>query len=568
MPTLRLHAKSVRPVKFAAVPIAVALLAVLVFAPSANAALKTCGNPLTSPVIADTWTGPGFIRAVPTYTLPEDGTILRWRMATLDAVGGLRLKVLRQSVGMTYTVMAQSDATGTLTPGIVGGSCEITAATGDLLGMCWSAGDVRNRDSVSISNVLVATSDDQPGQSSTYTSYVEGLPMIQAEFLPSFGTLYADPGKPVTLDGTKTAGEWDDAINLSFPTNGGQCEVHAKQDGDHLLVVMDSPDNGADSAHQIMLDTNDDSGTLPQVDDRRISISRTGFAFYNIGNGSASWATGSADGIAWGMQVTGGRRCTEFRLDFSTLGVTRGTKKPIGIALYDAWTGPLGNIDYRWPATAVWDNPSTWNNTWSRNGWDYPADSTAPSVTVTDVGTYSRSTTLTASWSIVETETWATGTQYAVGHSSNTTDVVDWTDTAATAIALGGMHSGNYVVRVRVGNPRGLTTEASSNGITIDAVRPATYAPRRAGGRRHTYVRFYHKINDPFSGWANTRIEIRTLRGRYVTTYRIGNRRTGVLGYVNRHVTLRRGIYRFLIRAIDLAGNNQSRTGWNYLRVW
>jgi len=64
--------------------------------------------------------------------------------------------------------------------------------------------------------------------------------MINADLLPE-GALYADGGRDVTIDGTKTAGEWDDAIELGFPTEGGQCVVHIKEDSQHLLVAHGLP---------------------------------------------------------------------------------------------------------------------------------------------------------------------------------------------------------------------------------------------------------------------------------------------------------------------------------------
>jgi len=269
------------------------------------------------------------------------------------------------------------------------------------------------------------------------------------------------------------------------------------------------------------------------------------------------------------MQISGGRRCTELSIDYAKLGIVRGESKPVGLAVYDAWTGYGPTVDYRWPGTAVWNNPSTWNNVYSRDAWDYPADSTPPhSGTCAPGSTYTRSTTLSSSWSFEETETWITGYRYAVGHSATTTNVVDWTNTNATSISLPGMHSGPYFIRVQARNPWGMWSQPATSGcVMIDTLRPNTYAPRSASVRRGSYARFYYKINDAYSPRAQMWVYVKNLRGRVIARWYFGSRRTNFASAVAKRALIARGRYRFLVLARDLSGNSQYRTGWNYLTV-
>lgn len=101
-----------------------------------------------------------------------------------------------------------------------------------------------------------------------------------------------------------------------------------------------------------------------------------------------------------------------------------------------------------------------------------------------------------------------------------------------------------------------------SDTIILDTSRPRTYAPYRSVARYRRYATLRYKVRDGTSNRARVTIYIKNSRRRVV-------KRLCVYSYVNRYVakrfrcTLRRGTYRFYVYATDLAGNRQSRVGYN-----
>lgn len=108
---------------------------------------------------------------------------------------------------------------------------------------------------------------------------------------------------------------------------------------------------------------------------------------------------------------------------------------------------------------------------------------------------------------------------------------------------------------------------AKSCTVMIDTRGPVTRAPRSATARREGTARLYYRVNDALSDTADVTILVKSAAGRTVKTLELGEKSTGELLRCSFPCNLRTGSYRFLVRAVDLAGNRQSGTGSNTLRV-
>ena len=103
--------------------------------------------------------------------------------------------------------------------------------------------------------------------------------------------------------------------------------------------------------------------------------------------------------------------------------------------------------------------------------------------------------------------------------------------------------------------------------MKIDTTGPATYALKSLSVRRDAYVTFPYKVTDKLSPTAKVTLKVYNAHKKLAKSISLGAKKTGVsLGYRLR-VTLARGSYTYRIYASDLAGNTQSRLGWNRLAV-
>jgi len=107
--------------------------------------------------------------------------------------------------------------------------------------------------------------------------------------------------------------------------------------------------------------------------------------------------------------------------------------------------------------------------------------------------------------------------------------------------------------------------------IFLDTAAPSTQAPDRATGRRGAIVTVRCRVDDPLPscGSADLRIELTTLSGRLVKTFRRADRPTNTWLSVSFRVpyTCADHAYRFSVYADDAAGNAQVAVGSNELRL-
>jgi 5-hydroxyisourate hydrolase-like protein (transthyretin family) len=105
--------------------------------------------------------------------------------------------------------------------------------------------------------------------------------------------------------------------------------------------------------------------------------------------------------------------------------------------------------------------------------------------------------------------------------------------------------------------------------VHIDTAPPTTVAPVSQTVARGSYTTLQYRVNDaaPNGGTAAARIEIRDARGRLATTLDLGTQPVNRLLGARFRCTLAAGTYTFSVFATDAAGNPQSRTGSNKLKV-
>ena len=154
-------------------------------------------------------------------------------------------------------------------------------------------------------------------------------------------------------------------------------------------------------------------------------------------------------------------------------------------------------------------------------------------------------------------------TQYSTDGGNNWT-VADSVVVAAPADHLGdGVHTISYESVDNAGN----WETAKTCQVKIDTTGPATYALKSLSVRRDAYVTFPYKVTDKLSPTAKVTLKVYNAHKKLAKSISLGAKKTGVsLGYRLR-VTLARGSYTYRIYASDLAGNTQSRLGWNRLAV-
>lgn len=194
-------------------------------------------------------------------------------------------------------------------------------------------------------------------------AYSFNVVTVHASITPPIEAVY---GTTPTIDGTISAGEWDDASTTTFDGPSGTCIVYVKQDGSNLYIGINIPDTTPDSLDrfEVCLDTNDDEGVAPNTDDYLFFIYRplSGyFAEEYIGDGvnwipqTISGWTGAASLNPTSLYVV------ELSIGYSKLGVTPGIAKQLGIE-FSVEDGPVDDTRYSWTPGSEIDLPMSWGN--------------------------------------------------------------------------------------------------------------------------------------------------------------------------------------------------------------
>lgn len=173
-------------------------------------------------------------------------------------------------------------------------------------------------------------------------------------------------GSTPTIDGILSTGEWDDASNVAFSVTNGNCTVYVKQNGTHLHVAFDVPDNSswAGEGSHVILDADYNGGEHPQTDDIFLVVHRkTPGSLLEEYNGTGTQWRWNPEPFNWtaARSSTVDGYQTEYSIPYSKIGVTAGVDKTLGVA-FMTWDNLVtdGWLNYSWPFEANRDIPNTW----------------------------------------------------------------------------------------------------------------------------------------------------------------------------------------------------------------
>jgi M6 family metalloprotease-like protein len=174
-----------------------------------------------------------------------------------------------------------------------------------------------------------------------------------------------------------------------------------------------------------------------------------------------------------------------------------------------------------------------------------------------------RPVTLTFSATDADSDVAVAGTRYRV-------DDGPWTaDSHVVLPADPATHDGDgvHVVAYRSTANAGNTEAPRKVTVRIDTAGPTCMAPRAAAARRGGIAKLTYSVADKLSPRVNVTIRVRRPDGAVVRTLKAAGVTTGVRHVKSFACTIPRGSYRFQVTATDLAGNRQTKMGWNTLRV-
>jgi hypothetical protein len=174
-------------------------------------------------------------------------------------------------------------------------------------------------------------------------------------------------GAAPTIDGTIGSGEWDGAASVEIEVRAGWTvtvmSMHGPTD---LFFAFTGLVDGMDERYpEVLLDVNDDSTTSWGADDWWFHAS------YNDCEGDGrpnDWSTCTPSATGWeanNFPLTTG--VVEMRISYSKIGLVPGAGLTMGIG-FDV-TDTSAEWAY-WPSGADLDDPSTWGQATSSDGWE------------------------------------------------------------------------------------------------------------------------------------------------------------------------------------------------------
>ena len=120
--------------------------------------------------------------------------------------------------------------------------------------------------------------------------------------------------------------------------------------------------------------------------------------------------------------------------------------------------------------------------------------------------------------------------------------------------------NGTHVLRYHATDLAGNASAEQQFTLHIDTTGPVT-AAKGAEGRKGRYITLRYRIGDNLSPEATgIRITVKNARGREVTSFERARTNTGGW-YSVKWKPKASGTYRYSVRALDLAGNAQSKVG-------
>ncbi|NPA75262.1 MAG: hypothetical protein GXO25_04185 [Euryarchaeota archaeon] len=188
-----------------------------------------------------------------------------------------------------------------------------------------------------------------------------------------FRTFDAHNGSAITLDGSISNGEWNDAfpVHQPVPYSGKDIDVYMKTDVDKevLNIQVHYPNPGASNSTAIYIgfDVNYDHDGAVRDDDFVISVTFDNVAMEWKGTAQGTWNTSTPQGWTYSMDNSSvGEWTVEISINYSKLNILRGVPKNIGVIvlIVDSSVGS-GYV----PLGGTLSNTSTWNLLTSSDNW-------------------------------------------------------------------------------------------------------------------------------------------------------------------------------------------------------
>lgn len=162
-----------------------------------------------------------------------------------------------------------------------------------------------------------------------------------------------------------------------------------------------------------------------------------------------------------------------------------------------------------------------------------------------------------------------------VAYTESRLDGGEWTkgDTRTLLAGLDHADDGTHVVAYRAVDAAGNREAAKTCRVRIDTTGPTTISLGKVVAQRGRTATFKYRVNDvspsgaPLSPTANVEIVIQSAKSETVQRLTLGSRATNTPLAYQWRCTIRKGSYRFLIYAIDEAGNAQAKVGSGRLLV-
>ena len=197
-----------------------------------------------------------------------------------------------------------------------------------------------------------------------------GSVLVLAQESPEVSLLDFRKGKTPMTDGVDSRGEWDDASTANiFVRTGWQVTVRYKHDGENIFFAfrdVADPEKILLRVPEVVFDLKNDKTPTWNSDDWWFHVSARDCQSQGRFNDyktclleAAGWEANNQRGMAT-------PEIFELRIPYAYIGLTRGRGTRIGIAINVTDTKTTWNF---WPPKAVLENPSTWGEAISSDGW-------------------------------------------------------------------------------------------------------------------------------------------------------------------------------------------------------
>jgi hypothetical protein len=194
------------------------------------------------------------------------------------------------------------------------------------------------------------------------------LLLTTASVMHSGDSLNAPYGVRPVIDGLLTPGEWLDADTVwTVNLPDGPAIIYAKEYPDTVYIAVNIPDisNHPQDKTTILVDSLNNAGTLPDVDDFTCEVRRNGARTGQRGTGTG-WTTDSLWGWNSAVSSSAGSWSVEYSIAYRKAGLQFYQPKTIGfsVEIYNK-----SNTTVFWPDSASDIDPSTWGDLYSSSNW-------------------------------------------------------------------------------------------------------------------------------------------------------------------------------------------------------